>query len=97
MDIYQKLSIVTCVTSTMTLLIAAMALLPHIKSSVVIVRDAFLWVAFVLIVFGLGWYGWTSRVSSVDLPVESTNETIGTSFQQQLLSSQQAGTESFER
>ena len=96
MDIYQKLSIVTCITSTMTLLIAAMALLPHIKSSAVIVRDAFLWVAFVLIVFGLGWYGWTSRVSSVDLPVESTNETIGTSFQQ-LLSSQQAGTESFER
>lgn len=80
MDLYQKLTIVNCVTSTVTLGIVSMALLPHLKNGFVVVRDAVLWAALVLLLFGLGWSAFqqldatdsrpaaaeTSRVISVD-------------------------------
>ena len=84
MDVFQKLTIVTSVTSSVTLLIAALVLLPHIKSSVVIVRDVFLWVAFVLLLFGMGWFGWNRQVSRRPMTLDRVpSESMEASYQAQ--------------
>ena len=44
MDVYQKLTILTFVTSTLTLILVAVAVLPHVKQGMVVIRDAILWV-----------------------------------------------------
>ena len=58
MDLYQKLVILNCVASLLTLLMVATAVLPHIKQGMVLVRDAILWAAFVAFISGLAWMGW---------------------------------------
>jgi len=57
MDVYQKLTIFTCVTSTITLILVSLAMLPHLKNGFVLVRDALLWVSFVLVAAGSIWIG----------------------------------------
>jgi hypothetical protein len=66
MDTFQVISIVTCLTSTTTMIIVCFAVLPHIKNGMAIVRDACLWAALVLFIFGLGWMG-LQRISPVEL------------------------------
>jgi hypothetical protein len=57
MDAYQLISIVTCLTSMTTLIIVSVAVLPHVKNGMVIVRDAILWAALVLLLVALAWFG----------------------------------------
>jgi hypothetical protein len=58
MDIFQVLSIVSCVSSLLTLVMVAIAVLPHAKQGAVIIRDAILWVTFVFVLSFVGWIGW---------------------------------------
>lgn len=58
MDLYHVLTIVTCITSTATLILVSVAVLPHIKQGAAVVRDAILWGAVVLVVAIAGWSGW---------------------------------------
>ena len=51
------MTIISCVMSTITTIAMCTAILPHIKKGMVVVRDAVLWSAFVLIVFAAGWLG----------------------------------------
>ena len=55
MNTFDLLSIVSCVTSTVTMIVVAMAMLPHVKAGAVIVRDAILWLALITVLAGLVW------------------------------------------
>ena len=68
MDIYQTLTIITSVTSTLTLILVAVAVLPHIKQGMLVIRDAILWVAFVLMVAIGGWAGWQGMAARLFSP-----------------------------
>lgn len=57
MDVFQKLTIFTCITSTITLILVSLAMLPHLKNGFVLVRDALLWASFVLVATGSIWLG----------------------------------------
>lgn len=56
MDTFDYLSIVSCVTSTVTLFIIAIATLPHVKAGAVIIRDIILWISLVAILVGFVWF-----------------------------------------
>jgi ABC-type nickel/cobalt efflux system permease component RcnA len=62
MDVFQTLTILTFITSTVTMICVIVAVLPHVKQGMVFLRDALLWAAFVLVVAFAGWLGW-QRVS----------------------------------
>lgn len=57
MDAFQILNIITCLSSTVTAVVVCVALLPHIKDGMVIIRDVILWLAFIALLAGLGWLG----------------------------------------
>ena len=57
MSLYEILTVVTCLTSTMTMIIVAVAILPHFKTGLAVVRDAVLWASLVLILAIMGWLG----------------------------------------
>jgi hypothetical protein len=57
MDIFQKLTILTFITSSITLILVTVAVVPHIKHGMTLIRDAFLWATFVLVVAFAGWVG----------------------------------------
>ena len=57
MDAFKTMTIISCVMSTITTIAMCTAILPHIKKGMVVVRDAVLWSAFVLIIFVAGWLG----------------------------------------
>ena len=58
MSLYEVLTVITCLTSTITMIIVLIAVLPHFKNGLAIVRDAILWVTMVLILFVMCWIGW---------------------------------------
>ena len=74
MSLYEILTVVTCITSTMTMIIVAVAILPHFKSGLAVVRDAVLWASLVLILAIVGWLGFRQLV---DYRTESGAETAG--------------------
>ncbi len=57
MELFEILNIVTCVTSSITAIIVCVALLPHVKDGMAIIRDAVLWLALVGLIVALGWLG----------------------------------------
>ncbi len=84
MDVYELLAILTCSTSMVTMIIVVVAVLPHVKQGMVVIRDAILWVAFVLVVVAAGWIGWhrisqrfsAPSASSVDHAVLTRTRTV---------------------
>ena len=57
MELFQILNIVTCITSSLTAIVVCVALLPHLKNGMVIIRDAVLWLALIGLVIAFGWLG----------------------------------------
>ena len=57
MDIYEKLIILTSITSMITMILVAVAVVPHVKQGLTVIRDAILWVTFVLVVAMGVWLG----------------------------------------
>jgi arginine exporter protein ArgO len=79
-DFYHIITIVTCITSTATLILVAVAVLPHIKQGAAVLRDAILWGTFVLVVAIAGWSGWqrlTERADSPAPPLRGQREVAG--------------------
>ena len=70
MDAFQILSIVSCVLSAITTIAICLAILPHIKQGMVLVRDAVLWTVFILILFGGAWFGFVYVNSQETEPQE---------------------------
>ena len=67
MELTELLTIVSCATSTVTMILVIVAELPHVKSGMAVIRDAVLWVAFVVVVALAGWLGW-QRVAAPTVP-----------------------------
>ena len=57
MDVYRVLIVGTFVTSLLTLLVMLVAVLPHVKQGFIVVRDAALWMAFVILAGVAIWTG----------------------------------------
>ncbi len=57
MELFQIIALVTCVSSILTLLLVATAVLPHVKQGMALVRDAILWVCLVLVSVAVIWFG----------------------------------------
>ena len=57
MDLFQKLTILNCITSSLTLIFVLVAILPHVKQGAVVVRDAMLWVLLIGAIGTLAWMG----------------------------------------
>ena len=57
MDAFQILSVITCLSSTITAVVVCVSLLPHVKDGMVIIRDVILWLAFAALLVALGWLG----------------------------------------
>ena len=69
MSLYEILTIVTCVTSTATMLMVGVAILPHVKNGCAVVRDAVLWVSLIAVLMLMGWLGiqqFTNRSATVE-------------------------------
>jgi hypothetical protein len=66
MDIFQKLTVITCVTSSATLMLVFVAVLPHVKHGMTLVRDSILWMACAAVIVGLVWLSWR-RLSDTPL------------------------------
>ena len=64
MDTFQILTIISCVMSTITAVAVCTAILPHIKKGMVVVRDAVLSAAFVLLIAGFCWMFFTQSDST---------------------------------
>ena len=58
MNVFEILAIVTCITSTVTMIMVAIAVLPHVRQGMIIVRDAVLWATLVLILSAVAWAAW---------------------------------------
>ena len=85
MDTYQILIVITCVTSTMTALIVSVALLPHLKDGVVMVRDAVLWLALIVLLALLVWlgiehFGNATPVATETLDVPAVSPPVGDKY-----------------
>ncbi len=75
MTVWQTLIVISTFSSTMTLLIVALAVLPQLKQGMAVLRDAILWAALVLI-FAAGiywsWQRWTGELGGEQVqPVSS--------------------------
>ena len=57
MSLYEILIIVTCVTSTVTMFMVGVSILPHFKNGCAVVRDAVLWASLVAVLMVMGWLG----------------------------------------
>lgn len=57
MTLHEILTIITCLTSTVTMFMVGVAILPHFKNGLAIVRDAVLWASLVVIIIVMGWVG----------------------------------------
>ena len=69
MSLYEILTIVTCVTSTATMLMVGVAILPHVKNGCAVVRDAVLWASLIAVLMLMGWLGiqqFTNRSATVE-------------------------------
>lgn len=69
MSLYEILTIVTCVTSTATMLLVGVAILPHVKNGCAVVRDAVLWASLIAVLMLMGWLGiqqFTNRSATVE-------------------------------
>jgi|GEM_PF-6294082 hypothetical protein len=69
MSTYEALTIVTLVTSTITMVITCLALLPQVKQGMVIVRDAVLWAAMVVLLVVIASVGWARVVNQWKRPL----------------------------
>ncbi|MCP4189878.1 MAG: hypothetical protein GY768_04540 [Planctomycetaceae bacterium] len=78
MSLYEILTVVSCVTSTLTMIIVSIAILPHLKTGLAVVRDAVLWASLVLVLALVGWLGLRQFVSS---RAEAKSETAGVNRQ----------------
>ena len=58
MSVYEVLTVITFVTSSITMIIAVVAVFPRMKDGVAIVRDAVLWIAMVVLVVAGLMAGW---------------------------------------
>jgi hypothetical protein len=59
MTFFETLSIANFVLTGGVLVLVLVALLPHLKQGLLVVRDAVLWCALLLVVMFLGWVGWS--------------------------------------
>ncbi len=64
MSLYEVLTVITCVTSCITMIIVLFGVMPHVKNGLTIVRDAILWVTMILVLCILGWIGWQQATSN---------------------------------
>ena len=76
MSLYEILTVISCITSTLTMIIVAIAILPHLKTGLAVVRDAVLWASLVLMLALVGWLGLRQFASD---RAESKAETAGVS------------------
>ncbi len=72
MNVFEILIVVICINTTLTMILVAVATLPHVKQGLSIMRDAILWGALVLILFAAVWLGWSQYLSrQPDAEIES--------------------------
>jgi hypothetical protein len=64
MGLLEVLTIITCVTSTITMIIVLFGVLPHVKNGLTILRDGILWVTMILVLCAIGWMGWQQLISN---------------------------------
>ena len=83
MDITETLSLVTCVSSILTLVVVTLAFLPQVKQLLVVIRDVVLWVTLVAVMAATGWLAWTglsdSSPSSQSTTTAEDDPTVSTS------------------
>ena len=72
MDIFQILTIVNCVMSSITATVVCVALLPHVKDGMVIIRDAVLWLALIALLSAVGWLGFEHLRNSRSIQSQPT-------------------------
>ena len=58
MTIFEVLTVLTFVISTMTMFMVFVSVLPHMKEGMTMVRDAILWAALVIVVVAALYFGW---------------------------------------
>lgn len=72
MSIFELMTVISCVASCITMIIVIVAILPQMKDGMVIVRDAVLWIAMVVVVAAALMIGWKSVTAEPD-DVESSS------------------------
>ena len=65
MDLFQKLTILNSIASSLTLVFIFVAMLPHVKQGATVLRDALLWIMLVGVIVFLGWLG-ARRIAELD-------------------------------
>ena len=71
MEFKDGLTVVTLVTATVALAMSCMALWPHCKGGLAVIRDALLWFVLVVVVTVFGFAGWRHArgpAATVDAP-----------------------------
>jgi hypothetical protein len=58
MDFYQILAVFTCLISTVTFVLVAVAVVPHVKHGLAVIRDAVLWATLVVVLALVIWRAW---------------------------------------
>jgi hypothetical protein len=58
MKLSEILSIVTCVNSTLILIVLTLGFLPQVKQLLAVVRDVVLWATLVVVIAATGWIAW---------------------------------------
>ncbi len=77
MSLSEILSIVTCVSSVLTLLVVTVAYVPQFKQFLVMIRDAVLWATLLVVIAATGWLAWTgfaNRTASSEPPIKGQLE-----------------------
>jgi hypothetical protein len=68
MELIEILTILSCASSTVTMILVIVAVLPHVKNGMAVIRDAVLWIAFLVVLALAGWLGWRQLVARPDPP-----------------------------
>ena len=71
MGLSEILAIVSCVSSIITMVIVILAVLPHVKNGMAVIRDAVLWIAFVVVLGLAAWLGWQRLIARRPTPSAS--------------------------
>ena len=58
MNLSEILSIVTCVNSTLILIVLTLAFLPQVKQLLAVIRDVVLWATLAVVMTATGWVAW---------------------------------------
>ena len=70
MNVSEILSLVTCINTTLILIVLTLAFLPQVKQLLAVIRDVVLWATLVLVLTATGWIAW-SRFSGAGPPSDA--------------------------